>query len=246
MTRMVSDRDRGVSRAAMSTRPRYPRIGAAAVSALVTLVAVLGAIGLLPVASSQAKQVNQPSASTQPSSASTTRRSAGTTSDEQGALQMAGQSTGRTPTPTKGGGATQTGAELASHTGTGRRVVFDMSAQRVWLVGQHAGRDDVRRTYLVSASVTDNLSPGSYDVYSTSMHAVGIDDSGTMRYMVRFTHGDNAAIGFHDIPVRDGELVQGRAELGTPQSHGCIRQWRPDAKALWNFAPVGTKVVVVA
>ena len=228
----------------MSTRPRYPRIGAAAVSALVTLVAVLGAIGLLPVASSQAKQVNQPSASTQPSSAPTTRRSADT--GGQGALQMTGQSTGRTARPTTGEDAAQTSAELASHTGTGRRVVFDMSAQRVWLVGQHAGRDDVRRTYLVSGSVTDNLVPGSYDVYSTSMHAVGIDDSGTMRYMVRFTHGDNAAIGFHDIPVLDGKLVQGRAELGTPQSHGCIRQWRPDAKALWKFAPVGTKVVVVA
>jgi lipoprotein-anchoring transpeptidase ErfK/SrfK len=75
---------------------------------------------------------------------------------------------------------------------------------------------------------------------------VGIDDSGTMKYMVRFAHGPNAAIGFHDIPVLHGATVQTRAQLGTPQSHGCIRQWRPDAKALWDFAPVGTTVVVVA
>jgi lipoprotein-anchoring transpeptidase ErfK/SrfK len=27
-------------------------------------------------------------------------------------------------------------------------------------------------------------------------------------------------------------------------SHGCIRQARPDARALWRFAPVGTQVVV--
>ena len=46
----------------------------------------------------------------------------------------------------------------------------------------------------------------------------------------------NAAIGFHDIPVLDGRLVQARDDLGTPQSHGCIRQWRPDAQALWDFA----------
>ena len=39
--------------------------------------------------------------------------------------------------------------------------------------------------------------------------------------------------------------MQGHDDLGTPQSHGCIRQWRPDAKALWRFAPVGTEVVVV-
>ena len=115
----------------------------------------------------------------------------------------------------------------------------------MWLVGQRHGEDVVRRTYLVSGSVTDNLQPGSYEVYSKSTHAVGIDDSGTMRYMVRFAHGSNAAIGFHDIPVLDGRLVQGRDDLGTPQSHGCIRQWRPDARALWRFAPVGTSVVVV-
>ncbi|MGZ4446323.1 MAG: L,D-transpeptidase, partial [Nocardioides sp.] len=76
--------------------------------------------------------------------------------------------------------------------------------------------------------------------------AWGIDDSGTMRYFVRFAHGQNAAIGFHDIPVDDGHLVQTRAQLGTPQSHGCVRQARPDAIALWHFAPLGTTVVVTA
>ena len=75
--------------------------------------------------------------------------------------------------------------------------------------------------------------------------ATGIDDSGTMRYMVRFAHGRRAAIGFHDIPVKDGQKVQGREDLGTAMSHGCIRQGRPDAKALWAFAPLGTNVVVV-
>ena len=126
--------------------------------------------------------------------------------------------------------------------GEGRRVVFDQSAQRVWLVGDDG---EALRTYLVSGSLDDNLEPGSYEVYSRSMRAWGID-GGTMRYMVRFAHGETAAIGFHDIPYEDGELMQTRAELGTPQSSGCVRQWRPDAKALWEFAPVGTPVEVVA
>ena len=106
--------------------------------------------------------------------------------------------------------------------------------------------ESVKRTYLVSGSIYDNLSPGIYQVYDRSLHAVGIQDSGTMDYMVRFAHGENAAIGFHDIPVHDGELVQTKDQLGTPLSHGCVRQWRPDAKALWAFAPVGTEVDVVA
>ncbi|MGZ4437082.1 MAG: hypothetical protein ACXVW6_05555, partial [Nocardioidaceae bacterium] len=75
-------------------------------------------------------------------------------------------------------------APLPAHSGTGKRVVFDMSAQRVWLVDPSATRK-VLRTYLVSGSVTDNLKPGSYQVYSRSLHAIGIDDSGTMEYMVR-------------------------------------------------------------
>jgi hypothetical protein len=128
--------------------------------------------------------------------------------------------------------------------GEGRRIVFDQSDQRVWLVDDD---EHVERTYLVSGSLHDNLDPGTYSVYSRSEHAWGVDDSGTMEYFVRFTEGPNGgAIGFHDIPIDDGELVQTVAQLGTPQSHGCVRQERDDAIALWEFAPIGTEVDVTA
>ena len=133
---------------------------------------------------------------------------------------------------------------MPAASGTGLRVVFSQDAQRVWLVG---ASDDVKRTYLVSGSVTDNLQPGTYSVYSLSRWATGVDDSGVMQYFVRFTQGPTgAAIGFHSIPTRNGVPLQTAAQLGTPQSHGCIRQATPDAIALWKFAPDGTKVVVVA
>lgn len=132
---------------------------------------------------------------------------------------------------------------LPAASGTGRRIVFDQSAQRVWLVD----RNGVERTYLGSGSVLDNLHPGSYAVYSRSRWAVGVDDSGVMQYFVRFTQGpQGAAIGFHTIPTKNGTPLQSVAQLGTPRSHGCIRQRTADAIALWEFAPVGTKVVVVA
>jgi hypothetical protein len=128
--------------------------------------------------------------------------------------------------------------------GEGRRIVFDQSDQRVWLVDDD---EDVVRTYLVSGSAYDNLEPGTYSVYSRSEQAWGIDDSGTMMYFVRFTEGPNgAAIGFHDIPIDDGDLVQTVDQLGTPLSHGCVRQEREDAIALWEFAPIGTEVDVTA
>lgn len=131
---------------------------------------------------------------------------------------------------------------LPPDSGTGRRVVFSEGLQRVWMIGSD---NRVERTYPVSGSVYDNLFPGTYEVYSRSRYAVGIDDSGTMEYFVRFTQGTNGgAIGFHTIPIDDGARVQTIGELGTPLSHGCIRQATSDAVAMWEFAPIGTTVVV--
>ena len=140
--------------------------------------------------------------------------------------------------------ATPTDPAAPAGSGDGKRIVFDQSDQRVWLVDAD---DQVVRTYLVSGSLHDNLRPGTYAVYSRSKHAWGVDDSGTMRWFVRFTQGTHGgAIGFHDIPVDHGAPVQTVAQLGTPQSHGCVRQERHDAIALWKFAPIGTPVVVTA
>ncbi|MET1058358.1 MAG: L,D-transpeptidase [Nocardioides sp.] len=216
-----------MSRHRLELRPRYGRIAALASAVVVTGVAVLGGIGLLPRgagpeaaagAGSPVRAVPDPSGG-----ATATRRP-----DE----------------PARGDGIRERIAVLTppAGSGTGRRVVFSEDQQRVWLV---TADETVQRTYLVSGSVYDNLEPGSYEVYSRSEQAYGIDDSGSMRWFVRFTRGDNAAIGFHDIPVAGGTPVQTRAQLGTPLSHGCIRQKEADAKALWAFAPLGTPVVVV-
>jgi lipoprotein-anchoring transpeptidase ErfK/SrfK len=134
---------------------------------------------------------------------------------------------------------------LPAESGTGKRVVYDISAQRVWLVEE---ADSVARTYAVSGALDETkLDPDTYQVTSKSRHAVSYNYRETMDFMVRFAQGERAAIGFHDIP-RDGhgDLVQTREQLGTPLSAGCIRQWRPDAVALWKFTEVGTTVVVVA
>ena len=68
-----------------------------------------------------------------------------------------------------------------------------------------------------------------------------------MRFMVRFAHGpDGDNIGFHEIPRNNGRPLQSDSQLGTPLSHGCVRQSTADAQAMWAFAGIGTVVVVVA
>ena len=221
---------------ASTVRPRYGRIGAALSSMGVTAVAVLGGAGMLP---SAAEVPDDDSGGAITTTASSPRKPAPRPRHPERApsdpdVDVPGS------TPGERGDSAEV---LPADSGSGRRVVFSEGRQRVWLVG---GDEQVRRTYLVSGSTHDNLDPGTYSVYSRSANAVGIDDSGTMRWFVRFTQGDSgAAIGFHDIPIDEGERVQTAAELGTPTSHGCIRQRTADAEALWGFAPLGTTVVVV-
>jgi lipoprotein-anchoring transpeptidase ErfK/SrfK len=122
-------------------------------------------------------------------------------------------------------------------------VVYAIGAQQVWLVTD----SEVVRTYRVSGSRYDQLEAGTYEVLSKSRHATSWHGTESMEYMVRFHRGVRSNIGFHDIPVDtvSGSEVQALSDLGTPLSDGCIRQDVVDAAALWEFAPVGTPVVVV-
>lgn len=134
-----------------------------------------------------------------------------------------------------------TGSPLPARSGVGRRIVYSISHQQVWLVDSRPA-DRVVRNYAVSGR--RNLpKPGTYRVFSKSRHTT----SGSLRmeYMVRFARGSRLAIGFHSIPVtRSGRPIQSEAELGGFRSSGCVRQSLADAAALWDFAPVGTVVVV--
>ncbi len=134
------------------------------------------------------------------------------------------------------------GTPLPGDSGAGRRVVFSVGQQRVWWVEEDGF---VSNTYLVSGRAgTPDL--GTYHVFSKSRYTTSLDGGSRMEFMIRFTWGHSAAIGFHSIPVnRRGQPLQGEDALGTPQSAGCIRQRYGDAAALWDWAHVGTQVVVV-
>ena len=227
-----------MSRHRAEVRPRYGRIAALVAAVVVTGTATLGGMGLIP--SSADDEAAAYAADT--TGRGDVERAAQNTPPDNGTASEAEveAAASEVEEPTE----TLADVALPADSGQGRRAVFSESRQRVWLVAEG---DVVERTYLASGSVEDNLDPGTYEVYSRSRNAVGIDDSGTMNLFVRFTQGTSgAAIGFHDIPVDEGERVQSRLDLGTPQSHGCIRQQRSDARLMWAFAPLGTEVVVTA
>ncbi len=205
-----------------TVRPRYGRLSALGGSVAVVMVALLGGTGIIPAASEPG--VMRPAAAVAVSTPPV-EPTVGPVLPSPPPVEVIDES-------------------VPADSGTGRRVVFSESRQRVWLMTDTA---TVADTYLVSGSIYDNLDPGTFEVFSRSVDAFGIDDSGTMKFFVRFTRGPSgAAIGFHDIPIKDGQRIQRFDELGTPLSHGCIRQKRSDAISLWKFAPLGTAVVVTA
>jgi lipoprotein-anchoring transpeptidase ErfK/SrfK len=133
--------------------------------------------------------------------------------------------------------------DIPAASGEGRRIVYSKGIQRIWLI-----EDDgtVFDTHRVSGRM-DQPDYGTYVVRSRSEYTCSTMHSDIcMRWMVRFAwsrRGDN--IGFHEIPTRKGVPLQTDAQLGRPLSGGCVRQATADAIVTWNWAGIGTVVIVV-
>jgi len=118
---------------------------------------------------------------------------------------------------------------LPANSGTGTRIVYSPSARRVWLVQNHT----VERTMQVVPG-TETAPAGSYTVDGKSSSSEGSDGI-TVLYVVKF-HSD---YGF------DAEsAVTGLPPAPTGKTGG-VRMTQLDAHALYEFASVGTTVVVV-
>jgi lipoprotein-anchoring transpeptidase ErfK/SrfK len=142
--------------------------------------------------------------------------------------------------PASADDAPATDPPVPAASGEGRRIVYSNGQQRIWLV-----EDDgtVTNTHLVSGR-RNFPRPGNYAVFSRS--PVTRSGSVTMQYMVRWYQSRRLAVGFHSIPVdRRGRPIQSEAQLGTFRSHGCVRQSVSDAALVWDWAQLGTPVVVV-
>jgi peptidoglycan hydrolase-like protein with peptidoglycan-binding domain len=133
---------------------------------------------------------------------------------------------------------------LPPNSGSGRRLVYERAGQRVWAVDDDG---TIVRSWLVSGSKYSNELPGTHQVYSKSEVSTAWNGKAYLPKMVRWLKTDIGAIGFHSIPlhVEDKSPYQTEDELGARLSGGCQRQAPRDADFLWDFADIGTKVVVL-
>ena len=134
-------------------------------------------------------------------------------------------------------------APVPVRSGTGRRIVYANRQQRVWVINE---QNEVIRTFLVSGML-GQPGKGTFRVFSKSPTSYSPEFAGvTFRFMTRFAIGRNGGnIGFHEIPVRNNKPMQTVEELGSFKGSGCLRSSTQDAIFIYQWAKIGTKVVVV-
>ncbi len=151
---------------------------------------------------------------------------------------------GSTPARLPVGSPSHRGKALPEHSGSGRRIVYQESTMHLWVVDADGS---VIRDYPVTGR-PGWPRPDTYHVFSKTRAAASPKYGVTFDWMVRFAHGNQLNIGFHDIPriTGTGIRIQAESALGAPIGHGgCVRQRTVDAKWLYGWATVGTPVVVL-
>ncbi|MFI5754219.1 L,D-transpeptidase [Streptomyces sp. NPDC051569] len=123
---------------------------------------------------------------------------------------------------------------VPAESGTGARVVYALGDRRVWLVDDE---DQATRTFPVMPS-TVSPKPGSYAVSSRTGEVPG-SDGVPIEHVVRFANVDGVSVGFS--AAVDGSMASPDPTLRT----GGVRMKRADGDALWSFATIGSKIVVV-
>ncbi|WP_052706152.1 hypothetical protein [Streptomyces rubellomurinus] len=146
-------------------------------------------------------------------------------------------STGGPTSAAPSASATPTAPALPASSGSGTRVVYSVSGHYVWLIDPKKNPQVTAAFPVTPGSVEPN--PGSYSVYSRTPSGTGTDQK-QIEHVVRFAQQSGVVFGF-------SATVDGSTASADPKSKtGGIRSSRPNGQLLWDFAPNGTKVVVVA
>ncbi len=136
------------------------------------------------------------------------------------------------PKPTE----TAAPAPVPDGSGTGRRVVYSLGQQRVWLVD---ASDATRRTFAVWPGTVDPA-PGTYIVGKRTQGVTTGSDGVQIEQIVFFAQADGVSVAFSNAV--DGSSPPPPSGAKT----GGIRLHKADGTAVWAFATAGTKVTVVA
>lgn len=129
--------------------------------------------------------------------------------------------------------------------GTGKKIVINLSKQQVVLYEK--GRIvSIRK---ISSGKRSTPTPvGEFAIRNKITTAYSKPYRLYMENWMAFSN--DGSYGLHSLPYwktkSGGKLYEGASHIGTPVSHGCIRQTLADSKSLFDWAPIGTPVSIKA
>lgn len=122
-----------------------------------------------------------------------------------------------------------------------KRIVVDKSEQRAYVYENGA----LLWTFVVSTGMPGSETwNGAFHVRSKIPEAYAYNWALRMPYWLGFYHTGYLENGFHALPIMSSGAILWEGYLGTPVSYGCVILSYPDAATLYNWAEIGTEVVV--
>jgi lipoprotein-anchoring transpeptidase ErfK/SrfK len=98
------------------------------------------------------------------------------------------------------------------------------------------------KTFKVSSGLPKTPTPtGEFKVLNKHLRAWSKSAKLWMPYWMAFTTRGH---GLHELPEWPGGKKEGASHLGRMASHGCVRMGIGAAKEMYEWAPVGTRVII--
>jgi len=101
----------------------------------------------------------------------------------------------------------------------------------------------VLSTHLISSGKRGMDTPkGEHKIYNKTPRAWSKQYGLYMPYWMAIL--PDGKVGLHELPEWPGGYKEGAAHLGIPVSHGCVRMGIGSAKEVYEWADIGTPVIV--
>jgi LysM repeat protein len=122
-----------------------------------------------------------------------------------------------------------------------KQIVVDKSQQRAYVYEN----GELIWTFVISTGMPGSETwEGTFAVRSKILNAYAQLWGLQMPYWVGFYHTGYLENGFHALPIMPSGAVLWDGYLGTPVSYGCVILSNEDAATLYEWAEIGTEVVV--
>lgn len=121
----------------------------------------------------------------------------------------------------------------------GKSIDVSLSRQTLTLLqdGKSVG------SYKISSGKKSMATPrGNFQIYNKTSKAWSEKYKLFMPYWMAFT--PDGSHGIHELPEWPNGRKEGASHLGIPVSHGCVRLGVGSARTVYNWADVGTPVII--